>query len=57
MGDRVTLSHDICTRGRLQSYGGHGYSHLPRNVVPLMKDRGFAEAEIDQLLIDTPAAF
>ncbi|MBB4123341.1 phosphotriesterase family protein [Martelella radicis] len=54
LGDRVTLSHDICTRGRLQSYGGHGYSHLLRNVVPLMKDRGFAQAEVDQLLVETP---
>ncbi|TNB49025.1 aryldialkylphosphatase [Martelella lutilitoris] len=54
LGDRVTLSHDICTRGRLQSHGGHGYSHLLRNVVPLMKDRGFGQAEIDQLLVETP---
>ena len=54
LGDRVAISHDICTRSRLQSLGGHGYGHMLRNVVPLMRDRGFSTAEIDQLLIGTP---
>ena len=54
LGDHVVLSHDICTRSRLQSLGGHGYGHLLRNVVPLMRDRGFTPTEIDQLLVATP---
>lgn len=54
LGDRVAVAHDICTRSRLKSLGGHGYGHLLRNVVPLMRERGFAQAEIDQLLVDTP---
>ncbi len=54
LGDRVAVSHDICTRSRLKSLGGHGYGHLLRNVVPLMRERGFAQSEIDQLLVETP---
>lgn len=54
LGDRVAVAHDICTRSRLKSLGGHGYGHLLRNVVPLMRERGFAQAEIDQLLVGTP---
>ena len=54
LGDRVAVAHDICTRSRLQSLGGHGYGHLLRNVVPLMRERGFAQVEIDQLLVETP---
>lgn len=54
LGDRVTISHDICTRSRLQTLGGHGYGHLLRNGVGLMRDRGFSQAEIDQLLVGTP---
>ncbi len=54
LGERVAISHDICTRSRLRTYGGHGYAHLPRNVVPLMRDRGFSTAEIETLLVDTP---
>ena len=54
LGDQVVISHDICTKSRLQSFGGHGYGHLLRNVVPLMLERGFLQAEIDRLLIETP---
>jgi phosphotriesterase-related protein len=54
LGERVVVSHDICTRSRLRTYGGHGYAHLLRNVVPLMKDRGFGDAEIATLLVETP---
>ncbi len=54
LGDRLVVSHDICTRSRLQSLGGHGYGHMLRNVVPLMRDRGFSSAEINQLLVETP---
>jgi phosphotriesterase-related protein len=54
LADRVIASHDICTRSRLQSLGGHGYAHLPRNVVPLMRDRGFSESDVETLLVRTP---
>jgi phosphotriesterase-related protein len=54
LADRVVASHDICTRSRLQTYGGHGYAHLLRNVIPLMRDRGFTEGEIKKLLVETP---
>jgi phosphotriesterase-related protein len=56
LGGRVVVSHDICTRSRLQSLGGHGYGHLIRNVAPLMLERGFAQEEIDLLLVKTPAS-
>ena len=54
LGDRVAISHDICTRSRLRSFGGHGYGHILRNVVPLMRERGFSSAEIQLLLVETP---
>ena len=54
LAEQVVVSHDICTRSRLQTYGGHGYSHLLRNVVPLMRDRGFTACEIGTLLVGTP---
>jgi phosphotriesterase-related protein len=54
LGERVVVSHDICTRSRLRSNGGHGYAHLLRNVVPLMKERGFGDDEIATLLVETP---
>lgn len=52
--ERVLISHDICTRTRLIRYGGHGYRHIFAHVVPLMRRRGFTEAEIDTVLVANP---
>ncbi len=53
--DRILISSDICERTRLCQYGGHGYGHILRNVVPLMRLRGFSEDEIQTILVRTPA--
>ncbi len=52
--DRVVISHDICYRTRLASFGGHGYGHIFRNVVPMMAKRGYGEHEIDAILVGNP---
>ena len=52
--DRVVISHDICYRTRLASFGGHGYGHIFRNVVPMMMKRGYSEDEIDAILVRNP---
>lgn len=38
----------------LLRFGGHGYDHIFVNVVPLMKDRSYTQAEIDAILIHNP---
>ena len=53
-GDQVVVSQDICTKTRLTTYGGHGYGHMFRNVVPLMRNRGYIESEIEAILVRTP---
>ena len=53
-GERIVISHDICTKTRLVTHGGHGYGHIVRNVVPLMRRKGFTEHEIDTILVRTP---
>jgi len=52
--DRLVISHDICYLTRLTRFGGHGYGHIFRNVVPMMKRRGFTEDEIDAILVRNP---
>lgn len=52
--DRVVISHDICYLTRLTRFGGHGYGHIFRNVVPMMRRRGFDEDEIDAILVRNP---
>ena len=51
---QILISHDICYRTRLSSFGGHGYGHIFRNVVPIMRRRGFTEDEINTILVGTP---
>ncbi len=51
---RVVISHDICYRSRLTRFGGHGYGHIFANVVPMMRRRGFTDAEIQAILVDNP---
>ncbi|MCB8840337.1 phosphotriesterase [Aurantimonas sp. VKM B-3413] len=52
--DQILISHDICTKGRLEHFGGHGYQHIFANVVPLMRRRGFSEEDIRTILVETP---
>jgi phosphotriesterase-related protein len=52
--DRIVISHDICQKPRLQSFGGHGYSHIYRNVVPMMSTRNYSSREIEVVLVDNP---
>jgi phosphotriesterase-related protein len=52
--ERVVISHDICYRTRLTRFGGHGYTHIFENVLPLMRERGFEAAEIDAIMVGNP---
>ena len=53
-GDQVLIAHDVCSKHRLVRYGGHGYAHILRNIVPRMRGRGFTEEFINALLVDNP---
>ena len=56
-GDRVVVAHDICTKDRLLSYGGHGYFYFLSRIVPRMRYRGYTEEQINSILVyDPPTA-
>jgi phosphotriesterase-related protein len=52
--NQIAISHDICFQTRLGCNGGHGYGHIFRNVMPMMKRRGFSDDEINTILRETP---
>ena len=52
--NQILISQDICTKTRMRRWGGHGYGHILRNVVPLMKKFGFEASLINQLLRENP---
>ena len=54
---QILLSNDICLKVLLHRYGGPGYDHLLRNILPLMKKLGIKEEDITQMLDINPAQF
>lgn len=52
--ERITIATDRRTKHLLTAYGGGGYEHLLRNDVPLMKNLGMNDEQIDTLLIENP---
>ena len=51
---QVTLSLDLCNFEDLRSTGGYGYSHLFEVFLPLLKDRGITDDDIELMLDKTP---
>ena len=56
-GNKILISHDICSKTRLHKWVGHGYEHILRNVIPLMKDYDINNEQIDQLIRINPINF
>ena len=54
-GDRLLIAHDVCTKVQLLKYGGFGYGHILRSIVPRLRRRGVDEATVRKLLVENPA--
>lgn len=52
--DQLVVGQDVCTKIQLQHFGGYGYGHILRHIVPSFRHRGADEASIQQLLVDNP---
>lgn len=52
--DQILISHDICTKTRMRSFGGHGYSHIIRNIPELFKRLGFDVSLLKKLIHENP---
>ena len=53
--DRILISQDICSKHRLTKFGGEGYSHILRNILPMMQRKGMSDDEIQNLVVKNPA--
>ena len=54
-GDQLLLSHDVCLKTDLRSFGGPGYGHVPRAIVPMLGAVGVTPQAVDRMLVDNPA--
>lgn len=52
--EQIVIAQDICYCTRLSMFGGHGYGHIFRNVIPMMLRRGFSQAQVDQIILQNP---
>lgn len=51
---QIVLGHDTFCKIQLQGFGGGGYAHILRHVLPVMRNRGYTDNEIDMLLVRNP---
>jgi phosphotriesterase-related protein len=51
---QLLLSHDVCYKIQLQTYGGYGYAHLLRNILPRLRLLGVANDALEQMTICNP---
>jgi phosphotriesterase-related protein len=46
LAGQIVLSHDICYKSDLTAWGGDGYGHITRNILPRLREAGVSEAAI-----------
>jgi phosphotriesterase-related protein len=51
---QLVLSHDVCSKGQTTKYGGFGYAHILKNIVPELRFRGLKESKIRTMIVDNP---
>lgn len=56
-GDRLLVTNDICLKTMLAAYGGNGFMHVARSILPMLRYIGVGEADIHRLTHTNPAEF
>ena len=51
---RILLSQDVCMKIELKRFGGPGYGHVLRHIVPMMRLLGVSQQDIDTILVENP---
>lgn len=52
---QVTMSMDLCFKVNYETYGGYGYRHIPKTIIPLLKESGVTDEQIHTITVETPA--
>ncbi|KYQ90530.1 phosphotriesterase-related protein [Tieghemostelium lacteum] len=50
----IVISHDVYTKNRLVTYGGHGYHHILFNILPRMEKLGISKDQINDIIVNNP---
>lgn len=52
--DQVTVSLDMTRKYHLKKYGGHGFAFLMDWFVPLLREVGLTDTQVDQIIVENP---
>lgn len=52
--NRLLISQDTCLKTKLCRYGGSGYAHIMRNIVPQMLARGITRQHLHTIMVENP---
>ena len=55
--DRLLLATDVCLKELLHTFGGTGYDHIYKNIVPMMEREGIDPEAIKQIVYRNPETF
>jgi phosphotriesterase-related protein len=50
--DSLLISQDVCTKIYTRTYGGYGYDHIQRTIIPMLKQTGVSDTEIEHITIE-----
>lgn len=53
----ILISCDVCLKTLLHRYGGWGYDHVLSNIVPMMREEGVTDKQMNILLKENPKKF
>ncbi len=54
-GSQLLFSQDVCFKTDLRAYGGPGYGHVLKNIVPTLIASDVRQSDIDRILVENPA--
>ena len=52
--DQILVSQDTCYKTQLTRYGGYGYAHILRNIVPALGHAGVDDTTLGCILVKNP---
>jgi phosphotriesterase-related protein len=52
--NRLLVAQDNFFKHQLTTWGGFGYAHILRNIVPVMRSKGLSREQINTLLVENP---
>ncbi len=53
----ILITCDVCLKTLLHAYGGWGYDHILTYILPMMKDEGITDDQIDIIIKENPKRF